>query len=201
MAAGAPWRRAEIDTIARTLCSDHPGLGPIPLGPIPPRPAHQLRRPKRPIRPALLACIPLGVMASRSLIGLALAAATSLGLSLTNPDRAEFERFAADQLTLVAQEELCRDGGLPMLARLVIRDCFRLVASQHDSLGKLAVVATQRRNLGVLSLYRTELGGQQLLPDWAIPRYRALTLAIAGRFLILHTDQSPSESFAASGAP
>ena len=140
-------------------------------------------------------------MASRSLIGLALAAATGLGLALTNPDRAEFERFAADQLTVVAQEELCRNGNLPMLARLVIRDCFRLVASQHDSLGKLAVGATRRRNFGLLSVYRTELGGQQLLPDWTIPRFSTLTLAMAGRFLILHTGQSPGESFAASGAP
>lgn len=132
-------------------------------------------------------------MAIRSLIVVAMAGATALGLMLTNPGEDEFERFAADQLTQAAQEELCREGGLPMLAHLLVRDCPRLIASQHDLLGRLARAATRRRNFGLLSLYRTDLGGQRLLPDWSIPRYSALTLAGAGRFLILRTNQAAVE--------
>lgn len=114
-----------------------------------------------------------------------LAAAAGLGLLLSNPDESEFETFAADQLVTVAVEELCGDNGLPLLARLVVRDCPRLIQSQRALLGKLALSGTQRRNFGLFSLYRTDLGGQAVLPDWSIPRYRALTLAVAGRFLLL----------------
>jgi len=130
---------------------------------------------------------------ARSLILLALVGALGLGLVATNPGEAEFERFAADQITRAAELELCHEGGLPMLARLIVRDCPRLIAAQHDLLGRLAVAATRRRNFGLISLYRTDLGGQQLLPDWSIPRYRAITLAGAGRFLILHSNQATAE--------
>lgn len=132
-------------------------------------------------------------MGIRSLIGLTVAAALGLGLVATNPGEEEFERFAADQITHAAQQELCREGGLPMLARLIVQDCPRLIAAQHDLLGRLALAATRRRNFGLLSLYRTELGGQQLLPDWSIPRYSAITLAGAGRFLILSSNQAAAE--------
>jgi hypothetical protein len=128
-----------------------------------------------------------------SLVAVALAAALGLGLVATNPGEEEFERFAADQITHAAEQELCRDGGLPMLAHLIVRDCPRLIAAQHDLLGRLALAATRRRNLGVVSLYRTDLGGQQLLPDWSIPRYSAITLAGAGRFFILRSNQAAAE--------
>jgi hypothetical protein len=129
----------------------------------------------------------------RSLLGLAVAAAVGLGLVATNPDEEEFERFAADQITHAAEQELCHEGGLPMLARLIVHDCPRLIAAQHDLLGRLALAATRRRNFGLLSLYRTDLGGQQLLPDWSIPRYSSITLAAAGRFFILRSNQAAAE--------
>jgi len=135
----------------------------------------------------------LGAVGIRSLFGLAVAAALGLGLVATNPDEEEFERFAADQITRAAELELCQEGGLPMLARMIVHDCPRLIAAQHDLLGRLALAATRRRNFGLLSLYRTDLGGQQLLPDWSIPRYSAITLAGAGRFFILRSNQAAAE--------
>jgi hypothetical protein len=135
----------------------------------------------------------VGSVGSRSLIVFALIAALGLGLVATNPGEEEFERFAADQITRAAELELCHEGGLPMMARLIVRDCPRLITAQHDLLGRLALAATRRRNFGLLSLYRTDLGGQQLLPDWSIPRYSAITLAAAGRFLILRSNQAATE--------
>lgn len=141
-------------------------------------------------------------LASRSALSVGVAIAAGLGLMVTNPGEAEFEPFAADQLTRAAVDELCGDDGLPMLARLVVRDCPRLIQSQHDLLGQLALAATRRRNFGLFSLYRTNLGGQQLLPDWSIPRYQALTLAVAGRFFILRTAQGERiERRRADGGP
>jgi len=163
---------------------------------------HQLNLPvtdsdrvHRPVPPSVALRPPatLGAVAIRSLVGLAVAASLGLGLVATNPGEEEFERFAADQITRAAELELCHEGGLPMLARLIVHDCPRLIAAQHDLLGRLALAATRRRNFGLLSLYRTELGGQQLLPDWSIPRYSAITLAGAGRFFILRSNQAAAE--------
>lgn len=134
------------------------------------------------------------------LVGLALVAGLGGGLVLTNPDEREFERFAADQVTQAAQEALCRGGALPLLAGLVVSDCPRLVASQHDLLGRLAVAASRRRQFGILSLYHTDLGGFSLL-NWTVPRYRALTLAMAGRFLILHSEGGQSGATRAALSP
>lgn len=116
--------------------------------------------------------------------------AAVLGLIATNPAEVEFESFAAEHLTRAAVEELCSDSALPALARLIVRDCPRLVESQRALLGKLALTASQRRNFLLFSLYSTDLGGQRLLPDWSIPRYRLLTLAVAGRFLLLPSGRS-----------
>ena len=47
---------------------------------------------------------------------------------------------------------------------------------------------TRRRNLGLLSLYRTELGGQTLFGVLEVPRYSATTLGVAGHFVILQSE-------------
>jgi hypothetical protein len=112
----------------------------------------------------------------------------TLGLAVTNPDRQAFESFAAERLSALLREELCGNDGLPMLARLLIRDCAGLVASQSGALGRIALAHTQRRDLGLLSLYRTELGGQPLFGVLAVPRYSATTLGVAGHFVILQSE-------------
>ncbi len=130
--------------------------------------------------------------AKRTLLALVLGGGAGLGLISTNPGPAEFEGFAADQLTELLTNELCKEDGLPMMARLVIHDCPGLVASQHGVLGRLAGVHTRRSNLGLLSLYRTEMGGQKFLPGWRLPRYSALTLAAAGKFFLLRASEASS---------
>ncbi|MFM7733220.1 MAG: DUF4359 domain-containing protein [Cyanobium sp.] len=127
-----------------------------------------------------------GVLLPLALLGGAAAA----GLAFTNPRPQEFESFAADKLTGILTEELCNDDGLPMLLRLMIRDCQGLVASQHTALGRLAVAHTRRRNLGLLSLYSTAIGGQRLLDGLRVPRYHATTVAIAGHFWMVHSGEA-----------
>ncbi len=126
-----------------------------------------------------------------ALLAVALGAATA-GLAFTNPGPGEFESFAADRLTQLLSEEICGDDGLPMLMRLMIQDCPGLVAGQHGSLGRLALAHTRRRNLGLLSLYSTAIGGQLLFEGFQVPRYHATTVAIAGRFWMVHSGQESS---------
>ena len=85
-------------------------------------------------------------------------------LAWSNPPPRDFEDFAADQLVNLAVKDVCGPQGLPMLLQLVVQDCPKLMLSQRQALGSLAL---------------------------ALPRYRALTLAGAGQFLILQTDSGP----------
>ncbi|MFM7311983.1 MAG: DUF4359 domain-containing protein [Cyanobium sp.] len=115
------------------------------------------------------------------------------GLALTNPGPAAFEEFAGARLATLLREELCQGDGLPLMLRLVIENCPALVDSQRPLLGRLARLQSRRRNLGLLSLYSTSLGGQKLLPQWSLPRYSALTLAIAGQFVVLRTSEATAD--------
>ena len=111
------------------------------------------------------------------------------GLVGTNPGPGAFEEFAAERLSDLIREEFCHQGGLPLMLRLVIQDCPGLVRSQRSLLGRLARQHSHRYNLGVVSLYRTELGGQRILPRWQLPRYEALTLGLAGQLLLLQAEE------------
>jgi hypothetical protein len=129
-----------------------------------------------------------------TLLPLLLAAGLGGGLVCTNPDAAAFEQFAGEELVRRLGEELCGENQLPLLLRVMIRDCPQLIRSQRLALARLVGAHTRRRNLALFSLYRTEIGGQQLLPGWSLPRYQATTLALAGRFLVLEAreqDASP----------
>ena len=121
------------------------------------------------------------------------AAAGVLGLVLSNPDPDDFQEFAGRRLVNTLIQEVCLGSTLPMAMRLLLERCPELVASQQQVLGRVALDNSQRTNLGLASVYRTQLGGQQLLPDLRLPRYEALTLAGAGQFLVINTrtDQKP----------
>jgi len=106
------------------------------------------------------------------------------GLALTNPAPPEFERFAADQLVEVIEAEVCGGEVLPSVVRLALRDCPRLIRAQRGAIGAYVSGHTRRTNLGLLSIYRTELGGKTLL-GWRLPRFSATVVAAAGRLVIL----------------
>jgi hypothetical protein len=110
-----------------------------------------------------------------------------VGLVATNPGPQAFEQFAGDRLTSEVGDRLCSQSTLPPFLHGVIADCTSLVRSQGPVLGRLARHNSRRWNLGLLSLYTTEVGGQDLAGSWQLPRYRAITLAVAGQFLLLET--------------
>jgi hypothetical protein len=142
-----------------------------------------LRHPGVPESPASARRLPLPPLPA--LVALGLAAGLGVGLACTNPDAAAFEQFAGEELVRRLGEELCGEDQLPLLLRMMVRDCPQLIRSQRLTLARLVGAHTRRRNLVLLSLYRTDIGGQPLLPGWSLPRYRATTLAAAGRFLVL----------------
>ena len=117
-------------------------------------------------------------------------AASGVALAFTNPSPEDFKSYAGGQLVSVISDELCR-GGLPLMLQLWVKDCPRLISDQEPALAELAGQFSRRLNLGLASLYTTELGGQDLLPTFRLPEYSVTTLGIAGQFVIL---QSKSEA-------
>jgi hypothetical protein len=113
-----------------------------------------------------------------------LATLAAAGLGVSNPSPAAFERFAARHLVDELDRQLCAGDALPPLVRLALPNCSELVQAQSEVLGALVSQQSRRWNLGLLSVYRTDLGGQQVL-IWQLPRFRATVLGVAGRFLIV----------------
>ena len=130
-------------------------------------------------------------------LGLLATLAVALGLASTNPGRARFEEFAAEQLSEVIIRELCLQGNLSVLMRLVLPNCAAMVRQQQPVLGQLAWAQTRRLNLGLFSLFFTELGGQQLTPNLRLPVYSAISVGAAGQMLLLTSSTGP----AAAGQP
>ena len=107
---------------------------------------------------------------------------------------ADYQGYAASQLVEIATEELCGQGGLPMMLRLWIKDCPAVIASQQTSLAALAGQVSTRMNLGVVSVFTTEVGGQKILPALSLPRYRVTTLGIVGHFIPLDSRSVQAET-------
>jgi len=124
---------------------------------------------------------------ARRLLWLLPAAGAAAALIATNPGPAEFEAFAGERLVALISTELCSPGALPLAAHLLVQDCPQLIDSQRNLLGRLAAEATQRIDLGLFSLYVSEIGGQEVLPGLRIPRLRAVTLAGAGQLTLLQS--------------
>ncbi|MCP9941656.1 DUF4359 domain-containing protein [Cyanobium sp. ATX 6E8] len=116
--------------------------------------------------------------------GLILAALAGAGLAITNPSAADFQAYAAERLVDEISEEVCTDGGLPLLMRLGIQNCEELVLAQRTPLAALVAGHTRRHNLGVLSLYRSDIGGHKLL-GWRVPRFRSTVVGVAGQFVLI----------------
>jgi hypothetical protein len=125
------------------------------------------------------------------LVVVALAAA---GLAITNPAPADFQAFAAERLVDEISEELCGDGGLPVLMRMAVTNCQELVRAQRSALGTVVAAHTRRSNFGVLSLYTSEIGGQNLL-RWRVPRFRSTVVGVAGQFVLVRaaSDRLPQD--------
>ena len=106
------------------------------------------------------------------------------GLAFTNPSSADFQAYAADRLVDEISEEVCGEGGLPVLMQMALQNCQGLVLAQRGPLAALVAGHTRRHNLGLLSLYRSDVGGQTLLL-WQVPRFRSTVVGVAGQFVLI----------------
>ena len=125
------------------------------------------------------------------MVGLLAALAVGFGLASTNPGQSRFEEFAGEQLSEAITHEICLQGQLSSLLRLVLPNCVAMVRQQRPVLGQLAWAQTRRLNFGLFSLFFTELGGQEMMPNLRLPTYRATSLGAAGQVVLLTSSTSP----------
>lgn len=109
------------------------------------------------------------------------------GLAWSNPGPKDFSTFAGDHLAELVTREVCRGTALPLMLSLLAADCPALLRSQQPALASLAAARSERLNLGLFSLYQTQIGGQRLFRQWQVPTYAVLTLGVAGQFFVLRT--------------
>ncbi len=135
---------------------------------------------------------------SRGLAVALLGSGLAVGLVITNPGPAAFADYGGARLSALLTNELCNNDSVTGVLRLLIRHCPALIRSQRPVLGQLVLAHTSRRNLGLFSIYHTDLDlaallpGLRQIPDLRLPRYEATTLAGAGQFLLIETrDQGP----------
>lgn len=108
-------------------------------------------------------------------------------LAWSNPGPGEFAGFAGEHLSELLTHEVCRGSALPLLLSLLASDCPTLLRTQQPALASLAQARSDRLNLGLFSVYRTNLGGQRIFRQWQLPSYSVITLAAAGQFYVLKT--------------
>ena len=104
-------------------------------------------------------------------------------LAGTNPSPAAYERHATEQLATHLKTETCQQAyqvtaGVP--PALAAWGCRWLVDVGQPGLELAIRQTTERRNYGLFSLYRTQVG-----PQTTWPNYRQTTLAVSNCFIPL----------------
>ena len=84
------------------------------------------------------------------------------GMAFTNPARDKYLTYASTKLETELESTVCKDSRIPQalsgITDSLIGSCKNLVTSQRSTIEHLLDNTTQRQNLGVVSIYTTELG-------------------------------------------
>ncbi len=84
------------------------------------------------------------------------------GMVFTNPPRDKYLTYASGVLQTELENTVCKDSRVPEalsgVAQTLIGSCKNLLTSQRGSIEHLLDNTTERQNLGVASIYTTQLG-------------------------------------------
>ena len=84
------------------------------------------------------------------------------GMAFTNPPRDKYLTYASGVLQTELESTVCKDSRVPQalsgVAETLIGSCKNLLTSQRGSIEHLLDNTTERQNLGVVSVYTTQLG-------------------------------------------
>ncbi len=84
------------------------------------------------------------------------------GMAFTNPPRDKYLTYASGKLETEIESTVCKDSRIPKaltgVTDTLIGSCKNLLTSQRSTIEQLLDNTTQRENLGVVSIYTTEVG-------------------------------------------
>ncbi|MBD2775458.1 DUF4359 domain-containing protein [Iningainema tapete] len=92
-------------------------------------------------------------------------AAVGVAMATTNPSPAEYEEYAAQQLTEYIKANVCKKTP-NLLKNLVNLNCNQLIESANPQMRDIIAASTQRQNFLIFSIYRTDLTLNSLVPSY-----------------------------------
>jgi hypothetical protein len=106
-----------------------------------------------------------------------------LVMALTNPGKDEYEQYAVEQLTTYLKDEACMEAP-SVFGNFLQRQCKSLVDTGRPQIEQIIAEKTQRQNLILFSIYRTNLEVGPFLPA-----YHFETLGVFQKFYIYQAEQ------------
>lgn len=120
----------------------------------------------------------VGIAGGAALIGLGAA------MAVNNPDPTAYKEFATQELSAYLQENVCTQKESSL--RDILQDpCKKLVKSLQPQFQTIIAKNTERMNLGLFSIYKTELS----LAD-PLPSYEFGTVGVLGNLYIYKAEES-----------
>jgi hypothetical protein len=106
-----------------------------------------------------------------------------LVMALTNPGKDEYEQYAVEQLTTYLKDEACMEAP-SVFGNFLQRQCKSLVDTGRPQIEQIIAEKTQRQNLILFSIYRTNLEVGPFLPA-----YHFESLGVFQKFYIYQAEQ------------
>lgn len=121
----------------------------------------------------------LAVLGGLALVGLGTA------MAVTNPNQEAYDEYAVEQLSTYLKEEACSQAPkLPQVEEFLLRQCKSLVDTARPQIKQILSQKTQRQNLVLFSIYRTDLN---ISP--ALPAYHFETVGVFQKFYIYQVEE------------
>ncbi|UKO98295.1 DUF4359 domain-containing protein [Nostoc sp. UHCC 0870] len=111
------------------------------------------------------------------------AAVLGVVMANTNPSQPAYEDYAVQKLTSYLKKDVC-NSTTKLIEKLINTNCDKLVSSANPQMRQILSATTERQDLILFSVYRTEFK----LNSW-IPSYRFETVGAFNNFYTYTAEQ------------
>ncbi|HEY9646019.1 MAG TPA: DUF4359 domain-containing protein [Chroococcidiopsis sp.] len=118
-------------------------------------------------------------------------AGVGVAMAVTNPGQAAYETYATAKLTAYLKENACAKAP-KLLGNVLQEECIALLDKNQDELRQFIVEGTERQNYIVVSIYKTDLSPDRILPPIVsdlVPAYHAETVGVFQQFLTIKVQE------------
>ncbi|MBD2360758.1 MULTISPECIES: DUF4359 domain-containing protein [unclassified Anabaena] len=111
------------------------------------------------------------------------AAVLGVAMANTNPNQPAYEDYAVQKLTSYLKKDVC-NSTTKLIEKLINTNCDKLVSSANPQMRQILSATTERQDLILFSVYRTEFK----VNSW-IPSYRFETVGAFNNFYTYTAEQ------------